>query len=164
MNKAFLTIPFPPTLNHNIGRKGARYFQSGEYKSFLSQVGWLWLKAKPQDWSKESRYSVAIELVYNTRRRYDVDNRVKPILDALTHAGTWNDDAQVDEILVVRGEVDKENPHAKIWIEARKPRGLVRKLFNRFCSLFNRPDDYDYYDEDYYKDEEGYYEEEEERA
>ena len=141
MNKAFLTIPFPPTLNHNIGRRGGRYFQSGEYKNFLSQVGWIWLKTVPRDWSKESRYSVVVELIYNTRRRYDVDNRIKPILDALTHAGTWNDDAQVDEILVVRGEVDKERPRALVWIEARKPRGLVRKLFDRFRSLFDRPDD-----------------------
>lgn len=135
MNKAFLTIPFPPTLNHNIGRRGGRYYQSGEYKSFLTQVGWLWLKAKPQDWSKESRYSVVVELIYNTRRRYDVDNRVKPILDALTRAGTWNDDAQVDEILVVRGEVDKERPRALVWIEARKPQGLMRKVYDWFLKM-----------------------------
>lgn len=135
MNKAFLTIPFPPTLNHNIGRRGGRYYQSGEYKSFLTQVGWLWLKAVPRDWSKESRYSVVVELIYNTRRRYDVDNRVKPILDALTHAGTWNDDAQVDEILVVRGEVDKERPRALVWIEARKPQGLMRKVYDWFLKM-----------------------------
>ena len=135
MNKAFLTIPFPPTLNHNIGRRGGRYYQSGEYKSFLTQVGWLWLKAVPRDWSKESRYSVVVELIYNTQRRYDVDNRVKPILDALTHAGTWNDDAQVDEILVVRGEVDKERPRALVWIEARKPQGLMRKVYDWFLKM-----------------------------
>lgn len=135
MNKAFLTIPFPPTLNHNIGRRGGRYFQSGEYKSFLSQVGWLWLKAVPRDWNKEARYSVVIELIYNTRRRYDVDNRVKPILDALTRAGTWNDDAQVDEILVVRGDVDKERPRALVWIEARKPQGLMRKVYDWFLKM-----------------------------
>lgn len=135
MNKAFLTIPFPPTLNHNIGRRGGRYFQSGEYKSFLTQVGWLWLKAVPRDWNKEARYSVVIELIYNTRRRYDVDNRVKPILDALTRAGTWNDDAQVDEILVVRGDVDKERPRALVWIEARKPQGLMRKVYDWFLKM-----------------------------
>ena len=130
MNKAFWTIPFPPTLNHNIGRRGGRYYKSGEYKSFLSQVGWLWLKAIPKDWSKDLRYSVAIELVCNTRRRYDVDNRVKPILDALTRAGAWNDDAQVDEIYAVRGEVDKERPRALIWIEPLKPRGALTRFFD----------------------------------
>jgi len=135
MNKAFLTIPFPPTLNHNIGRRGGRYFQSGEYKSFLSQVGWLWLKAVPMNWSKESRYSVAIELIYNTRRKYDVDNRVKPILDALTRAGAWNDDAQVDEILVARGELDKDHPRARIWIDTLEPRKSFRKIFNWFENL-----------------------------
>ena len=135
MNKAFLTIPFPPTLNHNIGRRGGRYYQSGEYKSFLTQVSWLWLKAVPRDWNKEARYSVVVELIYNTQRRYDVDNRVKPILDALTHAGTWNDDAQVDEILVVRGEVDKERPRALVWIEARKPQGLMRKVYDWFLKM-----------------------------
>ena len=136
MNKAFLTIPFPPTLNHNIGRRGGRYFQSGEYKSSAGRIFmWRRRKAVPMNWSKESRYSVVVELIYNTRRRYDVDNRVKPILDALTRAGTWNDDAQVDEILVVRGEVDKERPRALVWIEARKPQGLTRKLFNWFLNL-----------------------------
>ena len=138
MNKAFLTIPFPPTLNHNIGRRGGRYFQSGEYKSFISQVGWLWLKAVPMNWSKESRYSVVVELIYNTRRRYDVDNRVKPILDALTHAGTWNDDAQVDEILVVRGEVDKERPRAQVWIEAKEKPSFLQKIFERFRFILEK--------------------------
>ena len=113
---AYLTIPFPPTLNHNIGRNGGRYYKDDDYKRFQTSVGWLWLKAVPPLWSQTARYAVAIELIYDSNRRYDVDNRVKPILDALTKAGAWKDDVQVDEILVVRGEIDRDRPRAVVKI------------------------------------------------
>jgi len=114
----YLTIPFPPTLNHNIGRNGGRYYKTDDYKRFQSQVGLLWLKALPPLWSQTARYAVAIELIYDTKRRYDIDNRVKPILDALTQAGVWKDDVQVDMIVVFRGEIDKARPRANVTIVA----------------------------------------------
>lgn len=126
--EASLTIPFPPTLNHNIGRNGGRYYKDDDYKRFQTQVGWLWLQAVPPLWSQTERYAVAIELIYDSNRRYDVDNRVKPILDALTKAGAWKDDSQVDAILVVRGEIDKDRPRAQVTIEKLKRRGFLRQL------------------------------------
>lgn len=116
--RASLTIPFPPTLNHNIGRNGGRYYKDDGYKRFQNQVGWLWLKALPPTWSQTARYCVAIELIYDSKRRYDVDNRVKPVLDALTKAGVWRDDSQVDMIVVFRGEIDKARPRANVTIVA----------------------------------------------
>ena len=123
-----LTIPFPPSANH-IWREGrGRTFRSTEYKTFVQHVGWLWLQAVPPLWSQTERYAVAIELIYDSNRRYDVDNRVKPILDALTKAGAWKDDSQVDAILVVRGEIDKDRPRAQVTIEKLKRRGFLRQL------------------------------------
>jgi Holliday junction resolvase RusA-like endonuclease len=37
------------------------------------------------------------------RRRTDVDNRIKPLQDALTHAGAYADDSQIDRL----GEFDR---------------------------------------------------------
>ena len=118
MNRVKLTLPFPPTLNHNVGRNGARYYKNDDYRRFPRHVGWLWLKEAPPLWSMSERYAVAIELIYDSRRRYDVDNRVKPILDALTVAGVWKDDSQVDMIAVYRGEIDKARPRANVTIVA----------------------------------------------
>jgi crossover junction endodeoxyribonuclease RusA len=45
---------------------------------------------------------VAIVWTPPDRRRRDVDNVIKPLLDALTHAGVWADDSQVYALTIVR--------------------------------------------------------------
>lgn len=37
------------------------------------------------------------------RRRRDLDNILKALFDALTHAGLWLDDSQIDFISISRG-------------------------------------------------------------
>jgi crossover junction endodeoxyribonuclease RusA len=50
---------------------------------------------------------VALHVSMRDRRIADIDNRVKAALDALTHAGVYDDDSQIDELLVCRGEIVK---------------------------------------------------------
>jgi crossover junction endodeoxyribonuclease RusA len=53
------------------------------------------------------RLMVTIRLFAPTRRAYDVDNRIKALLDALQHAGCFADDEAIDELQVARGPVQK---------------------------------------------------------
>lgn len=72
----------------------------------------------PDKWDASRRFAVAVVLHFNSNRKCDIDNRLKPLLDALTACGVWDDDAQVDVIMIKRGEKDKERPRAEIYIRA----------------------------------------------
>ena len=113
-----LKLPVPPTLNHSIGTRGKFRFLTKEYKEFLWSVAEEWARKRIDDWYFETSYDVRILLFFPTRRRCDIDNRVKPILDALTRAGVWKDDVLVNRITVERGEVDKEEPRSEVRIIA----------------------------------------------
>ena len=48
------------------------------------------------------RVAVRIEAQPPDRRVRDLDNLLKAPLDALTHAGLWVDDSQIDELTIMR--------------------------------------------------------------
>lgn len=101
-------LPWPPSVNtywrHTIVNRKPRVLISKkgrEYrKAVLSSIG---LKHK----KISGRVSVWIGANAPDRRARDLDNLPKAILDALTHAGVWGDDEQIDQLTIVRGEVVK---------------------------------------------------------
>ena len=48
------------------------------------------------------RLVVVIEARMPDRRKRDIDNLPKAVLDALTHAGVWADDEQIDDLRIWR--------------------------------------------------------------
>jgi crossover junction endodeoxyribonuclease RusA len=55
----------------------------------------------------EGRLAVHITLFPPDRRKRDVDNILKALLDACEHAGCYESDSQIDELHIVRREVKK---------------------------------------------------------
>ena len=109
-----LTLPWPPSINH--------YYANAKRGKFMGRM----IGAAGQAYRVEvlsgvraghrrppmltGRLSVAVLAQPPTRKvnghvdnsRRDLDNVWKCLLDALTNAGVWADDSQIDELYIVR--------------------------------------------------------------
>lgn len=99
-----ITLPWPPSANRywrhpNKGRLAGRSLISREGRAYRRHVQWL-VSRDPMG----GRLSVEIDAYPPDRRRRDLDNILKAALDALTAAGAWHDDSQVDRLSVARCE------------------------------------------------------------
>ena len=115
-----IELPFPPSINHawklRVVGKRAMVYMSQEALNFRAEVK----RRVGTITSTKARLSVTITLYAPNKRRYDIDNRVKAVLDAFTHAGVWDDDEQIDMITVFRGDVSKDNGSCFVHVEIIK--------------------------------------------
>jgi crossover junction endodeoxyribonuclease RusA len=104
-DKLRLVLPWPPTVNHSSGptAAGGRYL-TPEHKAFRNEVNLRVIAAGSPTFG-EARLAVEIHLTPPDKRRFDLDNRLKGTLDALQLCGVYEDDAQIDDLRVVRGDV-----------------------------------------------------------
>lgn len=55
--------------------------------------------------------------LWNARKRPDLDNLAKAVMDAMTKAGVWDDDGQVCDLrLRKKFHAKNDTPHARIWV------------------------------------------------
>ena len=99
-----LDIPAAPPSVNRIWRNGqGKTYLSKEAVEFYQIVKWTVRERVPKDW----RY-YRVEIVVEPRsRRGDVDNKIKPTLDALTKAGFWPDDDRVAFVSCHFGKVNR---------------------------------------------------------
>ncbi len=98
-----LTLPWPPSVNHYYRRVGNATLISKEGRRYRTRVaGEVLLAGSPR---VEGRLAVRLAAYPPDRRRRDLDNVQKALLDALQHAGVYGDDSQIDRITVERAEV-----------------------------------------------------------
>ena len=98
-----LELPYPPSVNHYWRRVGARTLISRGGRAFRQSVCAI-LAARgiqPMDGPLE----VLIDVYPPDRRRRDIDNLQKALLDALAHGGAYHDDSQIARLTVQRRDV-----------------------------------------------------------
>jgi crossover junction endodeoxyribonuclease RusA len=86
---------------------------TAEGKTLKNRYGW---QAKAQ-WDKPlltGKVKLVIRLFFGTKRRQDIDNFNKLILDALTGI-IWEDDSQIQELKIIK-DYDKAEPRIEIEI------------------------------------------------
>lgn len=103
-------IPWPPTVNHYHqpavirgkvrivkGKDARQYAKTCE--SHLAEIG-IYNERIPED----TLLSMTLILHPPTNRKYDVDNRTKGIMDALSNANFYADDSQISQLKIIKGE------------------------------------------------------------
>jgi crossover junction endodeoxyribonuclease RusA len=83
-----------------------RFYRTREKKGFNAEVAWVVKQAKA-DLKLTSPISVEFDLYPPDNRRRDMDNVVKTLQDALTEAGVWVDDHQINHLTVRRHKARK---------------------------------------------------------
>lgn len=109
-----IVLPYPPSVNHykKIGRtiktaSGKMYQQrvnSDKTRIYFYQV---WMKAvqmsrQGDNGFRDATISVEVDVFPADKRKRDLDGILKVLLDALQHAGVYNDDNQIARLLVTR--------------------------------------------------------------
>ncbi len=104
-------LPLSPSVNHvwkHRAVKGrAMVYMSKEGIEFRAKIASIVKSMQLQNLPLTERLSVKIILNMPDKRRRDIDNFVKSAADSLTHAGLWLDDSQIDELIIIRGEIVK---------------------------------------------------------
>ena len=100
-----LTLPWPPSVNHYWRRVGNRTLISKEGRRFRRRV-LVTLKTQRIEPMTDP---LAVRVVAHPpdRRRRDLDNIAKSLLDALEHGGVYEDDSQIDRLSIERASVVK---------------------------------------------------------
>lgn len=100
MRSGFIVrLPWPPSTNtyyRNVGHmtkisKGGR-----EYRKKVMAAIWDMCGGKPEPLTGDLH--VRVEMHPPDKRRRDVDNSFKGLLDSLTKAGIWDDDSQIKSL------------------------------------------------------------------
>ena len=103
-----LHLPWPPTVNayYKVTRSGQRYLDK-KVRAFRACVA--------EDISEQCPglyldYPLFLEvyLYPPDRRKRDLYNYMKGLLDSLTEAGLWEDDSLINQLHIYRGEVVAE--------------------------------------------------------
>ena len=100
-----IRLPWPPSVNHYWGHRGSRRFLSPKVQMWRREATVLVRAARKIIFS--GPVAVVLYLYPPDRRRRDLDNVVKAVLDALVLGGLLKDDSQVVELRVVKNSPQK---------------------------------------------------------
>lgn len=111
-----LTLPYPPSVNHYWGMRGKIRFLTAKAKKFRQEVVRI-VEELGLDNDIDSSLRLEMKVYPPDRRKRDVDNTIKPVLDALEHANLYTNDVNVTTIEVTKRPFDgKHNARAEITV------------------------------------------------
>jgi len=101
-----IELPWPPTVNHYYTVSRNRKILSARGRAYKNECYWIMVEAKTTKLTS-GKFAIEITCFPPDRRRRDLDNLLKPILDSLTDYGAITDDSDIDEIRIRRAKIEK---------------------------------------------------------
>jgi len=92
-----ILLPFPPTANTYYRHVGSKVLISEKGREYRLRVRYTWLQAGFRGSQKGEKLSVWVKCHPPDKRVRDLGNLDKSLMDALTHAGAWHDDFDIDD-------------------------------------------------------------------
>jgi crossover junction endodeoxyribonuclease RusA len=103
-----ITLPWPPSANKCWRNVNGRSILSKEAREWRKTVEGIFYSLSLQQRSRlpfcGSVY-IMIDAYPPDKRKRDLDNLLKPLLDSLQHVGIYKDDSQIDGICIDRQQV-----------------------------------------------------------
>lgn len=149
MSKASYTylLPFPPSVNGywrtasvQIGRRRAnRTLLSARARKYKTDVKKLMFTTDRPPEPITGPVVVTVTLSPPTHQARDIDNYMKPLFDVMTENGIWEDDSQVDVMIVARDAV--VSPGSAVItvtpLTKRRYGGILKTLLRRVAFMFD---------------------------
>lgn len=133
MNKdvelALIELPWPPSANRYWrywNKKVTVSDEAKKYKKCVKQLYYTWPVKHI-----EGRLGIDIIAFPPDKRQRDLDNLLKITLDSLESTGLYDNDSQIDKIIIERGEVIKGGC-LQICVSE-----ISQNTFNKFLSFFS---------------------------
>lgn len=109
-----IVLPWPPSVN--------TYWRTFRGRMLISEAGRRYRTVAMLIAGVGEKFGgqpvvVTIEAWFPDLRKRDLDNLLKAPLDALTHAGVYEDDSQIVGLHITRAGLDKANPRLEIKVE-----------------------------------------------
>jgi len=100
-----LELPYPPTINHYYGMSGKFKYIKPKGKAFRREVASVCILKNVQP--IEGPVEIKIAIYPPDRRKRDIDNVLKALLDALEKGGAYRNDSQITKLVIEKLEVQK---------------------------------------------------------
>lgn len=120
MSSLSVHLPFPPTINtywrHIVMGKRVATILSEAARVYREAVAREVCAQRVACNALTGKLAVEITVYPPDRRDRDIDNLPKGILDSLKHAGVIRDDADIDDLHIVRGQLRKNAGQVRVVI------------------------------------------------
>ncbi len=128
-----IELPWPPSVNAAYRTYQNRVILSAKgraYKALANELLALFKGLGPDGGLFEKRLDVRIDLFPPDKRKRDIDNLNKLLLDSL-EGHVFKNDNQIDKLTMVRGEV--ERPNGRVLITVKE---YEKDAFDRWIEPF----------------------------